>query len=134
MNPRRFRAVILTGHKEVAVEVPFDPATLWGAAPVRIRVGRQGFPVRAVVGGNAFASFIVRRSRHFFLLLGTELLSTVGAAPGDTIVVSVSSVGSVSSGTGRGLRNMSGQRAPKRVRQASSLRAPSRIRRRNPGV
>ena len=32
----KFRAVVRTGHKGCAVEVPFDPARTWGVRPTRV--------------------------------------------------------------------------------------------------
>jgi hypothetical protein len=112
MKSSQFRAAILSGHKEAAVEVPFDPSAKWAAAPVSIRLGRRGFPVQARVGTTAFASFIVRRSRRFFLLLGDEPLSQVGASPGDTITVSVAPAGPTSGEAVRGSRGTSRRLGP----------------------
>jgi len=86
---RRFRANILAGHKEDAVEVPFDPTLEWRVGTVSIRVGRKGVPVAATLSGVRFKSFVVRRSSRFFLLLPSEVLEGVGAAVGDEVSLQV---------------------------------------------
>jgi hypothetical protein len=66
----RFDAIVLSGHKGLAFEVPFDPGERWGVAPVALRPGRRGVPVRGSVNGKAFekrgglAHAPVFRARH----------------------------------------------------------------------
>jgi hypothetical protein len=70
MTPATFHGAVLSGHKEDAVEVPFDPGTRWDARTISIRPGRRGYPVRARIGSAAwFDSHVVARSRRFWLLL-----------------------------------------------------------------
>jgi hypothetical protein len=60
---RKFKTELLSGHQEDAVEVPFDPTTVWGAAPVPLWRGRKGYRVLATLNGVSFAGFIVRRQQ-----------------------------------------------------------------------
>lgn len=87
--PARFRAELLLGHKGHAVEVPFDPAVRWSAKARTLRPGRRGFTVEASVGGVAFASAIVARSKRFWLLVPDDVMAKCGAATGDTVSVAV---------------------------------------------
>jgi hypothetical protein len=45
----RFKAEVLSGHKEDAIEVPFDPALEWGISPKSLWRGRRGHLVNASV-------------------------------------------------------------------------------------
>jgi hypothetical protein len=87
VKTERFTAVVLSGHKGAAVEVLFDPAKRWGVPARRITPGRRGHAVRGTVNHAPFESFVVPRSRRFFLLLSSEVLHTTGAAVGDTVNV-----------------------------------------------
>jgi hypothetical protein len=42
MKKKKFKAELLSGHKEDAVEVPFDPATEWGIRAKPLWRGRRG--------------------------------------------------------------------------------------------
>ena len=89
MKPARFRATILAGHKDAALEVPFDPAARWGIEPARLRRGRNGFRVRATANGVSVETAIVPRSRRFWLELSDDALHTLRAHAGDVIAVAV---------------------------------------------
>ena len=83
MNKKRFTAEVLSGHKEDAVEVPFDPLVEWGLQAQPIYKGRRGYPVRGKLNGSAFSeSFVVRRQNKFYLLLDRELEQTTGVSCG----------------------------------------------------
>jgi len=45
MKTESFGGTILSGHKENAIEVPFDPAALWGIKPEQLRSGRRCYRV-----------------------------------------------------------------------------------------
>jgi hypothetical protein len=51
-----FSGELLSGHKQDAVEVPFDPAREWKLQSQRLRRGRWGFPIKATINGRAFES------------------------------------------------------------------------------
>ena len=78
---RRFKGTVLAGHKGLAVEVPFEPAT-----PARpLAPGRRGHPARGTVNGAKFESAVVPRSRRYWLLLDDEL----GVREGDEVNVAL---------------------------------------------
>jgi uncharacterized protein DUF1905 len=85
-RPVRFEATVLAGHKEDAVEVPFDPAERWGVAPRALRPGRRGYAVDVAIGRTRFASAIVPRSKRHWLLIP----ASVGVRTGDVVEVVVS--------------------------------------------
>ncbi len=89
MRAARFRGEVLAGHKEAAVEVPFDPGERFGSQAVSIRRGRRGHPVRASIGDVSFDGYVVARSRRFWLLLDDDVLRRAEAAVGDTVVVAL---------------------------------------------
>lgn len=80
-----FEGTILAGHKEAAIEIRFDPAVRWKIGAVAIRAGRRGHPVRAAVDGVHFDSFIVARSKRFWLLLDLAILTKLDRKIGDAI-------------------------------------------------
>lgn len=69
---KKFKAEVLSGHKEHAVEVPFDPAKEWGIRPKPLWRGRRGHFVNATVNGFSFESSIVPRQKKFYLLIDAE--------------------------------------------------------------
>ena len=89
MRKRRFSAEVLNGHKACAVQVPFDPARLWGSRAAPLFPGRRGHPVRGSVNGESFESAIVGRSGKFFLLLTAPMLYAAQASVGDQVDVAV---------------------------------------------
>jgi hypothetical protein len=84
---------LLSGHKQNALEVPFDPAKEWNIQAQPLWRGRRGFRVKARIKGFAFESSIVPRQRRFFLLIdpvvaelaelvvGSRIRATVEPAP-----------------------------------------------------
>lgn len=85
----RFSTVVLDGHKGLAFEVPFSPASRWGSSPVRLWPGRRGFPVRGTVNGIRFESVVVGRSKRFFVLVTHELKSVARLEAGAAVKVSL---------------------------------------------
>ncbi len=73
MKRERFKSVLLSGHKEAAFEVPFDPSELWSIPAKPLRPGRRGHPVRGTVNGIGFESSVVARQRRFFVIVEDEL-------------------------------------------------------------
>ena len=88
-TPIRFQATVLSGHKEDAVLVPFDPAERWGVAPHALRPGRRGHAVDVTIGRTRFASAIVPRSKRHWLLIP----ASAGVRAGDVVKVAVSPAG-----------------------------------------
>ena len=87
MTTETFDGVLLSGHKQDAVELPFDPATRWNVRPVALWPGRRGHRVAGSVNGAAFASCVVARSKRHFLLIGNDVREQAHAAVGDTVRV-----------------------------------------------
>ena len=86
---KKFTAELHSGHKQDALEVPFDPAKEWKIKPEQLWRGRRGFPVRAHVSDVTFDSSIVSRQRKFFLLLDREVVLSAGLTRGSLVRVTV---------------------------------------------
>jgi len=86
---KKFKAKLLAGHKEDAVEVPFDPATEWGIPAKSLRRGRRGHSVNATVNGFSFESSIVPRQKKFYLLIDAEAKKAAGGSSGVVVQVAV---------------------------------------------
>lgn len=86
---RSFVGVVRTGHKEDAVEVPFDPAAHWGRKAERFAPGRRGVAVCARIARVAFASHVVARSGKHWLLLPPDVAEACGVQPGAEVEVSL---------------------------------------------
>jgi hypothetical protein len=82
-----FDAVLLSGHKQDAVELPFDPASAWNSIPEAIQPGRRGHRVRGTLNGVAFDSWVVSRSKRHFVLIEEPVRLDAGAAVGDAVHV-----------------------------------------------
>jgi hypothetical protein len=89
----RFEGVVLLGHKEAAVEVPFDPETRWSIPAAPLRPGRRGHFVRGNLNGTQFESAIVPRSKRFWLLLRDEILKSARVSAGDRVKVAIEPAG-----------------------------------------
>lgn len=94
MTKAKFTATVLAGHKQAAVEVPFDPAKQWGIAPKPIRPGHRGHEVQGSFAGVPFRSFVVPRSRRFWVLVDDRHLEAAGVSVGDSVNVSLEPVAS----------------------------------------
>src|SRR5262245_39040488 len=92
MKSAQFTAELLTGHKEAAVEVPFDPAARWKLIAQPLWKGRRGHAVKGRLNGVAFESVVVPRSRRFYLLVPDELQSATGASIGDVLRVTIAPI------------------------------------------
>jgi hypothetical protein len=93
MKRREFKAELLEGHKDAAVEVPFDPAWAWDISPRPLWHGRRGHEVRGKLNGCAFESFIVPRSKKFWMVVDKELKRKAKVSVGDVVSVSVEPLG-----------------------------------------
>lgn len=89
MKQKKFKAEVLSGHKEDAVEVPFDPAQEWGIPPKPLWRGRRGHFVNASVNGFSFESSIVPRQKKFYLLIDAEAAASAGVSEGGVVQVAV---------------------------------------------
>ncbi|HEY6806711.1 MAG TPA: DUF1905 domain-containing protein [Pyrinomonadaceae bacterium] len=89
MRRKTFKAELLAGHKDAAVEVPFDPITLWNVEAKPLWKGRKGFEVEATVNGVHFESCIVPRQKRFYMLVDKDVIAATGVTPGDLITASV---------------------------------------------
>jgi predicted DNA-binding protein (MmcQ/YjbR family) len=89
MKPERFEAVLLTGHKGAAFEVPFDPEERWSVRSMPIRKGRRGILVSGTVNRIAFESVIVARSRRFYILIDHDVRERAGVNIGDSALLSI---------------------------------------------
>jgi uncharacterized protein DUF1905 len=85
MKRKRFKAELQTGHKENAIEVPFDPAGVWDIPTRPLLQGRRGHRVQGSLNGSHFESVIVARSGKFFLLIAAEVQQATGIAVGDLV-------------------------------------------------
>jgi hypothetical protein len=89
MKKKTFKAEVLSGHKESAVEVPFDPALEWDILPKPLWRGRRGHAVNATVNGCSFASSIVLRQKKFYLLIDAEAEKAAGVSAGNVVAVAL---------------------------------------------
>lgn len=89
MKKEKFNAEILSGHKEAAAEVPFNPVVKWHMSAGQLWHGRRGYKVQGTLNGTGFESVIVPRARSFFLIIEDDLLSASGASVGDRVEISV---------------------------------------------
>ena len=89
MKKKRFKAELLSGHKESAVEVPFDPADEWQIDPRPLWRGRRGHSVDVVINGVSFESAIVPRQKRFYLLVDRESQGAARVSDGDLVTVTV---------------------------------------------
>jgi hypothetical protein len=123
----RISGLVLEGHKDAAVEAPFDPAERFGIEPTALRRGRRGHRVRASTKSLRFETEIVPRSKRFWLVLPASVLEELRLEPGDTIDLSVGPVDSSeerapSSAEPRKARALSPKRAARRSSSAASRR------------
>ncbi len=89
MKTERFKGTVLSGHKQAAVELPFDPAECWQSPAVPLWPGRRGHPVGGFLNGTPFESAVVSRSKKNWLLIEDQLRERLGIAIGDTVAVSL---------------------------------------------
>ena len=87
MRTNKFKAEVLGGHKENAVEVPFNPTREWSLEPQPLWRGRRGHPVAAKINGISFESAIVPRQKRFFLLIDAATGRAAKLSEGDMVSV-----------------------------------------------
>ena len=86
---KSFTGELLSGHKQDALEVPFDPAEEWKIQAQPLWRGRRGFRVKARIKAFEFESSIVPRQRRFFLLIDPVVAESAGLVIGSRIRASV---------------------------------------------
>lgn len=69
--------------------MPFDPAKKWNIATESIRPGRRGYRVHGVFAGAPFQSFIVARSKRFWVLVEEKYLKISRVSVGDTVTIAI---------------------------------------------
>jgi hypothetical protein len=89
LRKKTFKTELLAGPKEDAVEVPFDPASVWGSVPKQLWLGRRGHEVIGTVNGFRFESCIVPRQKKFFMLVDNDVRKAANVSAGDTVKVTV---------------------------------------------
>ena len=89
MSRKRFKGELLAGHKEHAVEVPFDPAAEWGIQPKPLWRGRRGHLVKATVNGWSFETSIVPRQKKLYLLIDSNTTKAAGVSSGNIVQITV---------------------------------------------
>ena len=89
MKKKSFKAEVLSGHKDNAVEVPFDPAQAWGIPARPLWRGRRGHAVNATINGFSFAGSIVPRQKRFFLLIDAEAKRAAKVSEGSIVRVAL---------------------------------------------
>ena len=94
MKKRSFKAEVLSGHKDYAVEVPFDPAWAWDLDAKALWRGRRGFEVKGKLNGHSFESYIVPRSKRLWMLINAELKRKTKLRVGDLVSLSIEPRGS----------------------------------------
>ncbi|MDQ6652201.1 MAG: DUF1905 domain-containing protein [Acidobacteriota bacterium] len=89
MKKTTFKAEVLPGHKEAAVEVPFNPIDVWAIEAKPLWHGRRGHAVKGRLNGCAFESVIVPRQKKFYMLIGQELERETKVSAGDVVEIAV---------------------------------------------
>jgi hypothetical protein len=89
MKKKRFKSELLSGHKESAIEVPFDPAEEWHIDPQPLWRGRRGHSVHVVINRVFFESAIVPRQKKFYLLIDAEAAKSAGISSDGLVEVAV---------------------------------------------
>ena len=89
MKKEKFNAEILSGHKEAAAEVPFNPIVKWHMPAGQLWHGRRGYKVKGTLNGTEFESVIVPRARSFFLIIEDALLAASGTNVGEKVEIAV---------------------------------------------
>ena len=88
MDIKSFQSKLLSGHKEDAIEVPFDPSQL-GLTSQALWPGRRGYRVKATLNGYDFEGAVVARSKRFWLLVPQPIEQAAGVVVGDSVQVSL---------------------------------------------
>ena len=88
----RFSSTVLDGHKGLAFEIPFSPASRWGLSDTKLWPGRRGYHVRGTANKARFESVVVSRARRFFVLVSDEMREACRLREGSRVKVSLAPV------------------------------------------
>lgn len=89
MKKKTFKAVLMSGHKDDALEVPFNPTEAWGIDPAPLWRGRRGHNVKGKINGHYFESSIVPRQKKFYLIVDKDIERAIGLVDGEIVSVSL---------------------------------------------
>lgn len=89
MKKKTFKSEVLSGHKENALEVPFNPGETWNMKPSHLWRGRNGYQVIVKLNGVSFESCIVGRQKKFFVVVDKDMMHAAELAVGDTVTATV---------------------------------------------
>ena len=85
----RFTGELSSGHKEPAIELPFDPTERWKLASERLWKGRRGHRVTGRLNGVPYESAVVARRGRYYLLVTPAMKRAADLRVGDMATVSV---------------------------------------------
>lgn len=86
----RWSGTVVSGHKEDAIEVPFDPGERRALAARPLRPGRRGWPVEATIATVSHVeTAIIARAKRFWLLVPPDVAASGGFVAGDAVPVRV---------------------------------------------
>ncbi|HEV7398120.1 MAG TPA: DUF1905 domain-containing protein [Pyrinomonadaceae bacterium] len=87
---KKFTAEVMSGHKDSAVEVPFNPVEVWGVPARPLWRGRKGHAVKGTLNKTRFdEGFIVPRAKKFYLLIDKDMSREAGLSVGDAVKITV---------------------------------------------
>lgn len=89
MKQRKFKGEVISGHKEDAVEVPFDPGSVWNLGSQPLWRGRRGHVVEGKLNGREFTSIVIPRQKKFFMVIDASIEQSAGITAGDLVEISL---------------------------------------------
>lgn len=89
MKKKTFKTKVLSGHKENALEVPFNPGETWSLKPSHLWRGRNGYPVIAKLKCVSFESHIVGRQKRFYMLVDKDMMKAADLSAGDIVTATI---------------------------------------------
>ena len=104
MHFERFSGILLEGHKEAAVEFPYDPTHRWGLPAVKLEPGRHGHRVQGKINGIEFQSVIVPRAGKFWVLVSDEIRVKSSAVVGERVDLTIRPLVQLGLATARPIR------------------------------
>ena len=92
MKKKTFKSALMSGHKDNALEVPFNPTEVWRIEPAPLWRGRRGHNVKGKLNGHPFESSIVPRQKKFFLIIDKGIERATGVVDGEIVAVTLEPV------------------------------------------
>jgi len=89
MKSTRFTGTLLGGHKDNAVEFPYNPEELWGIPARPLWPGRRGHHVQVKINGASGDTCIVPRLKKYWVIVDEGLKKEAAVSEGDTVSVIV---------------------------------------------